>query len=253
VRPSQELSGGPRKCETCSIEMAEKKSPRSKLDWNKALRPLFQKYKGRKHPLEYKSSYQLLVMVILSARDSDRNINALAPALFEKFPSMEQLAKATLEDLYPFIDKVRNFRNKALWLTETAKRIRYDRNIPQTLDELIRYPGIGRKSANVIMSQMNVPAEGVIVDIHTLRVAPRLGIANGTNPEKIEKQLMAEVLKKHWHALGMCLTWLGREICRPTNPKCLECVMNKVCRFYNSSKMSPSGKKGPVIRIRSEN
>jgi len=233
--------------------MARKNHPDSKLDWNKALKPLLQKYKGRKHPLEYKSSYQLMVMVVLSARDSDRNINTLAPAFFKKFPSMKHLAKASPAELYPFLRKVRNFRNKSTWLVETAKRIRDDSKIPRTLDELIQYPGIGRKSANVIMSQMNVPAEGIIVDIHTVRVAPRLGIANGTNPEKIEKQLMAEVLKKNWHALGMSLTWLGREICRPTNPKCLECVMNKVCRFYNSSKTSPARKKVFAIRGRREN
>src|SRR4051812_29688944 len=205
-----------------------------KIDWNNALKPLYQKYRGRKHPLEYKNPYQLLVMVILSARDSDRNINAAAPALFAKFPSMRHLAGARPAQLYPFIRGVRNFRNKAKWLTETAKRIGNDRNIPKSLEELTQYPGIGRKSANVIMSQLNVPAEGVIVDLHTLRVAPRLGIASGTNPEKIEDQLMAEVARKNWHVLGMSLTYLGREICRPTDPKCLECVMNKVCRYYKS-------------------
>src|SRR5204863_3597547 len=137
-----------------------------KVDWNKALKPLYQKYRGRKHPLEYKSPYQLLVMVVLSARDSDRNINAVAPALFEKFPSMRELAKVQPTGLYPLIRGVRNFRNKAKWLTETATRIGSDGNIPQTLEALIQYPGIGRKSANVIMSQMKVPAEGVIVDLH---------------------------------------------------------------------------------------
>jgi endonuclease-3 len=206
------------------------------MDWNKELEPLFKKYEGRKHPLEYKNLYQLLVMVVLSARDSDRNINSLAPALFEKFPSIKKLADAMPEDLYPFISKVSNFGNKAKWLTTTAKEIGDDGNIPLTQEGLTQHPGIGRKSANVIMSQMNVPAEGVIVDLHTLRVAPRLGIAQGTNPEKIEKQLMAKVLQKNWHLLGMSLTYLGREICRPTNPKCPECVMNKVCEFYNSQK-----------------
>jgi len=214
--------------------MKRNSGPDSKIDWNQALKPLFQRYKGRKHPLEYKNPYQLLVMVVLSARDSDRNINAVAPPLFEKFPFMQDLAGARPAGLYPFIRGITNFRNKAKWLMETAKKIRYDSEIPKTLEELTQYPGIGRKSANVIMSQMNAPAEGVIVDLHTVRVAPRLGVANGTNPEKIEKQLMAEVARKNWHALGMSLTYLGREICRPTNPKCLECVMNKVCRYYHS-------------------
>ncbi len=206
------------------------------IDWNKELKALFKKYDGRKHPLEYKNLYQLLVMVVLSARDSDRNINSLAPALFEKFPSMKHLAKATPEDLYPFISKVSNFGNKAQWLTKTAKEIKDDKNIPLTQEGLTQYSGIGRKSANVIMSQMNAPAEGVIVDLHTLRVAPRLGIAKGTNPEKIEKQLMEKVDKRNWHLLGMSLTYLGRETCRPTNPKCHECLVSSVCEFYNSSK-----------------
>lgn len=207
-------------------------TPDGATDWNDKLQPLFRKYDGRKHPLEYKNLYQLLVMVVLSARDSDRNINALAPALFAQFPSMEHLAKATAEDLYPYINKVLNFRNKAEWLTKTAKEIQTDENIPLTQDGLTKHSGIGRKSANVIMSQMNAPAEGVIVDLHTLRVAPRLGIAQGTNAEKIEKQLMEKVDRKDWHILGMALTYLGRETCRPTDPHCSECLMNRVCAFY---------------------
>lgn len=221
----------PRKTTTSSADLFNN---RTTIDWNKALKPLFKKYQGRKHPLEYKNLYQLVVMVVLSARDSDRNINALAPALFEKFPSMKHLAKATPEELYPYISKITNFANKARWLITTAKEIKDDKNIPLTMEGLTQYPGIGRKSANVIMSQMNVPAEGVIVDLHTLRVAPRLGIAVGTNPEKIEKQLMEVVDKKYWHVLGMSLTYLGRETCRPTNPKCEECVVNEVCEFYKS-------------------
>lgn len=220
--------------------MAKKKNSSSsdlfnhhnKTDWNEALKPLFKKYQGRKHPLEYKNLYQLVVMVVLSARDSDRNINAIAPALFEKFPSMKHLAKATPEELFPYISKVSNFGNKAQWLVKTAREIKDDKNIPLTMEGLTHFSGIGRKSANVIMSQMNAPAEGVIVDLHTLRVAPRLGIAMGTNPEKIEKQLMESVDKKNWHLLGMSLTYLGRETCRPTNPKCVECVVSSVCAFY---------------------
>ena len=204
------------------------------VNWNKELKPLFQKYAGRKHPLEFKNLYQLLVVVVLSARDSDRNINAVAPALFERYPSMKQLATAEPEDLYPFISKVRSFRNKSQWLTKAAKEIKEDRNIPLTQKGLTQFTGIGRKSANVIMSQMNAPAEGVIVDLHTLRVAPRLGIAQGTNPEKVEKQLMEKVPQENWNILGMSLTYLGRETCRPKNPKCPECVVNSVCEFYKS-------------------
>src|SRR6185295_10873694 len=106
------------------------------MDWNKALKPLFRKYAGRKHPLEFKNHYQLLVMVILSARDSDRNINARAPKLFRKFPSFKQLARASPEDLYPFISGITNFRNKGRWLTDTARAIQVDGSIPRTQEEL---------------------------------------------------------------------------------------------------------------------
>lgn len=223
--------------------MAKKISPENKMttarsrevNWNKQLQPLFKKYRGRKHPLEYKNLYQLLVMVVLSARDADRKINSLSPALFKRFPSMKHLSKAAIEDLRPLIGKVINFANKAEWIIKTAKEIKDDKNIPLTQEGLTRFSGIGRKSANVIMSQMRVPAEGVIVDLHTLRVAPRLGIAVGSNPEKIEKQLMEKVEQKNWHILGMSLTYLGRETCRPANPRCHECVVSSVCALYNGS------------------
>lgn len=214
----------------------QKESNSSNVDWNEAIKPLLKQYKGRKHPLDYKNPYQLLVMTILSARDSDRHINQIAPKLFEAFPSMKHLSTANAEDLFPYITGVVNFGNKAKWLTDLAKTIKDDKNIPTTLETLTELPGIGRKSANVILREMGKPAEGVIVDLHVLRVSPRLGIAIGTNPEKIEKQIMEKVSQKNWGDAGMCISFLGREICRPTNPKCEMCVMNNVCEYYNDLK-----------------
>ncbi|MES2779207.1 MAG: endonuclease III [Bacteroidota bacterium] len=206
------------------------------VDWPSALKPLLAQYKGKPHPLEYKNLYQLLVMVILSAQDSDRNINSLAPALFKAFPDMKSLARADGEALFPFISKVRNFGNKTKWLMELANTVKDDKKIPLTMEELTLLPGIGRKSANVIMREAKVKAEGVIVDLHVVRVAPRLGIATGTDPKKIEKQIMDVVPQKDWGEVGMAISFLGRETCRPTNPKHSECVMNKVCAFYAEQK-----------------
>jgi endonuclease-3 len=203
-------------------------------DWLQALKPLFKKYAGRKHPLQYKSRYQLAVMVILSAQDSDKHINELAPALFKKYPTVKELSRAKPEDLYPFISSVRNFMNKAKWLVELAETVHDDKNIPLTLEGLTALSGIGRKSANVIISESGGDMEGVIVDLHVLRVAPRIGIAKGTRPEKIEQQLMEAIPQKHWRELGMSLTFLGREICRPTNPKCPECPVNPACEYYKN-------------------
>lgn len=204
------------------------------INWKKAFQPLIKQYRGKPHPLEYKSTYQLLVMVVLSAQDSDRNINKLAPELFKAFPDMKSLATANAEMLYPFVSKVRNFGNKTKWLLEIAATVKTDKKIPTTMEALTALPGIGRKSANVIMRESGIPAEGIIVDLHVVRVAPRIGVAEGTDPKKIEKQLMAAIDPKDWGEVGMAISFLGREICRPTNPKHSECVMNKVCAYYKS-------------------
>lgn len=202
-------------------------------DWSKAMTLLLRKCKGKKHPLEYKSIYQLVVMVILSAQDSDRNINQLAPKLFENFPNIQSLGKASAEDLYPFIGKVRNFANKAKWLAEMGQKIKKDSNIPLTMDDLTALPGIGRKSANVIRREAGEAPEGVIVDLHVVRVAPRLGIATGADPKKIEKQIMEAIPEKLWDA-GMAMSFHGREICRP-QPKCDICFMTEYCDYYKEN------------------
>ncbi len=199
--------------------------------WPEAIKPLLRKYKGKKHPLNYKNNYQLLVGVILSAQDSDKHINQLTPELFIAFPNMEALSHATPETLFPFIGKIRNFGNKTKWLIELAQKLKNDHPIPLTLDKLTSLSGIGRKSANVIMREAGVAPEGVIVDLHVVRVAPRLGIASGTDPKKIEKQIMETLPRNEWDA-GMAMSFLGREICRP-QPKCEICLMKKVCLYYN--------------------
>lgn len=209
----------------------------NKIKWSEAIKPLLKKYKGKAHPLEYKNVYQLIVMVVLSAQDSDKHINQMAPKFFEAFPDMKALSKATPELLLKYISGVRNFGNKAKWLSEMAQKIKDNKNIPLTLEELTALPGIGRKSANVILRESGKEPEGVIVDLHVVRVAQRLGIATVTDPKKIEKQIMEALPQKEWDA-GMAMSFLGREICRPTNPKCEICVMNTVCAFYNENKKS---------------
>lgn len=206
------------------------------VNWQKEMLPLIKKYKGKKHPLDYHSPYELVVMVVLSAQDSDRHINQLAPEFFKVFPDMKALSKANTEMIFPIINKVRNFGNKTKWLMALAAQIKEDKNIPTSLEALTELPGIGRKSANVILREMGLPAEGIIVDLHVVRVAPRLGIATGTDPKKIEKQMMEVLDSKTWGEVGMAVSFLGREICRPTNPKCSECVMNTVCEYFKSNK-----------------
>jgi len=200
-------------------------------DWVEKLDPILKKYKGRKHPLDYHNLYQLMVMVVLSAQDSDANINKIAPTLFEVYPNMESLSISNVEALIPHISKVRNFGTKANWLIEIAQTIQKDKNIPLTMDGLTALKGIGRKSANVIMREAKVPAEGIIADLHVIRVAPRIGLIPETKDGiKVEKQLMQVLPKAIWGEIGMAISFLGREICRPT-PKCEECPINKICEY----------------------
>jgi endonuclease-3 len=205
-------------------------------DWTTNLDPILTKYKGRKHPLEYHNLYQLMVMVVLSAQDSDANINKIAPILFEAYPNMESLAVSNVEALIPHISKVRNFGTKANWLIEIAQTIQKDENIPLTMDGLVALKGIGRKSANVILREAKIPAEGIIADLHVIRVAPRIGLIPETKDGiKAEKQLMQVLPKEIWGEIGMAISFLGREICRP-QPKCPECPINSICEYYKNIK-----------------
>lgn len=200
---------------------------------NKVVKTLLKKYKKTPHPLHYKNIYQLIVMVILSAQHSDKLINQLAEDLFIEFPNMNSLAKATPEDLFKHISTVRNFSNKANWITALARNIKNDRNIPHTMEGLLAHKGIGRKSANVVLRESGMPAQGIVVDLHVIRVAPRLGIAKGTNPNKIEKQMMKIIPRRQWD-VGIAISFLGREICRP-KPKCSECFMKNLCEYYKAN------------------
>jgi endonuclease-3 len=201
-----------------------------KTNWSVAIRPLLRKYKGKKHPLEYRNLYQLIVMVVISAQSTDKVVNEKAPGLFKAYPDMTALAKATPEELFPYLQGIRNFAHKANWITKIAREIKTDAHIPLTLEKLTTLPGIGRKSANVILREAGRPPEGIIVDLHVMRVAPRLGIANGKDPQEMEAQLMEELPKKEWDA-GMAMSFLGREICRP-KPECPRCLMNPVCTYF---------------------
>lgn len=203
-------------------------------NWETKLKPILKKYKGKKHPLDYQNTYQLLVMVVLSAQDSDANINKISPALFEKYPTLKSLSTTNPETFIPYISKVRNYATKAQWLLEIAQTIQNDNDIPLTMSGLTALKGIGRKSANVILRETNKPAEGIIADLHVIRVAPRIGIIKESKDgNKVEKDLMLALPKNIWSEIGMAISFLGREICRP-KPKCEECLLTEICLYYNT-------------------
>ncbi len=202
-------------------------------NWSQKLEPLLEKYGKLKHPLDYNNRYQLIVMVILAAQASDNQINKISPKLFEAYPSISDLKNCNPEDLYPLISSIRGYRKKAKWIVDIAKVTGDDSKIPSTIGELTNLPGVGRKTANTVIRESDDNAEGIIVDLHVLRVAPRLGIATGVNSEKIEKQLMEAIPQDKWNEIGMALSFHGREICRP-KPMCDQCIVNQVCNYYQT-------------------
>ncbi len=198
-------------------------------------------YGKRKHPLDYHNRYQLLVMVILSGGDSDKHINSLAPALFEVYPTLRNLAAATPQELLRHLRGIRggdvtNSAAKAEWLINIARTLGDDLNIPRRSAELTAFPGIGPKTANVIIRESGDEAEGVIVDLHVVRVAPRIGIATGKSADTIERKLKAFFPQTRWNEVGMALSFLGREICRPTSPKCEVCPVARVCDYHRAQR-----------------
>ena len=209
---------------------------RMTIDWFPALLPLFKKYGKRKHPLDYHNRYELIVLVILSSQMTDDRINALAPAFFKRYPTLKHLAASKPEDMYDIIRSVRGSKKKAKWLVEIATEVGDEEKIPRTMEGLTNLPGIGRKSANVIIRESADNAEGVIVDLHVLRTVPRLGITSEEKPEKIEQTLMEIIPQKYWNDAGMSFSFLGREICRPTDPHCDKCLLNSVCVYYKKSR-----------------
>ena len=204
------------------------------IDWKTILKPILERYKDQKHPLDYQNTYQLVIMVILSAQDSDENINKIAPNFFNYFPSLESLSKSNIEEINSHLYQVKFYENKANWILNLAKTLKNEKNIPLSMKELTLIKGIGRKSANVIMNEVKIPVEGIMVDLHVLRVAPRIGLIKKTDDGIIaEKELMFVLPKKIWNEIGMSISFLGREICRPI-PKCFLCPISSNCNYFKT-------------------
>jgi endonuclease-3 len=184
--------------------------------------------------LHYQNPFQLLVAVILSAQCTDKRINQVTPALFERFPDPQALAEATVEEVFGYIRSVSYPNNKAKHLVGMASMLMADFNgdVPGDIDELQKLPGVGRKTANVIASVV-YDAPAIAVDTHVFRVANRIGLTtNARTPLAVEKQL-TQFLPPH--TLGMAHHWLilhGRYICVARSPKCAVCPLTDFCRYY---------------------
>ncbi len=188
--------------------------------------------------LEYAgSTYQLLVAVILSAQCTDKRVNLTTPKIFDKYPTVEKLNKASFENLFPLIKSISYPSNKTKHLLGMAKKVVQDfgGKIPMTISELMQLPGVGRKTANVITSVID-QQPNMAVDTHVFRVANRIGLSlNAKTPLEVEKQLIQNIPSPLIHKAHHWLILHGRYICTARNPKCVDCGIKSICKFYSKN------------------
>ena len=189
-----------------------------------------------KTELIYDNTYQLLVAVILSAQCTDKRVNQTTPAIFDRYPDLESLSHATHESLFPLIKSISYPNNKTNHLIGMAQMLINDfgGEVPMTVEELMKLPGVGRKTANVITSVVN-KQPNMAVDTHVFRVAARIGLTvNAKTPLATEKQLIAFIPRELIHKAHHWLILHGRYICVARNPKCGECGLKPACKYYNT-------------------
>ncbi len=205
-----------------------------KQDIKEVLRVLEERYKGAKCALDHTSPYELLVATILSAQCTDVRVNQVTAELFEKYNTPEAMTSLSEEELGEKIKSCGFYKNKSKNILETSRRllIDYKGQVPPTMEELTSLPGVGRKTANVVLSNaFGVPA--IAVDTHVFRVSNRLGLAKGKTPEEVEENLMKKLPKNKWSDTHHYLIYHGRQICKARKPQCEECPLAPYCDYFN--------------------
>jgi endonuclease-3 len=174
---------------------------------------------------------ELLIAVCLSAQTTDKKVNQVTPALFKRYPDWESLASADLEEVTSLIRQVNFHKGKADRLIKAARFIldNFKGEIPKNMEDLVKIPGVARKSANVILNEGFNMAEGIVVDTHVSRVSNRLSLTTNTDPKKIEKDLMDILPKNYWRNFSGNVVLLGRYVCKARKPECDKCVLNDIC------------------------
>ena len=195
------------------------------------VRRLHAEYPDAKCSLDHRNPYELLTATILSAQCTDERVNMVTPALFKRYPTAADLAGARTEELEDLIRSTGFFRNKAKSLLGMAAALteRHDGEVPADMDALVELPGVGRKTANVVLGNAFHMNEGVVVDTHVKRVSARLGLTRETDPEKIEPDLMKLVERDEWTDLSHLFIYHGRAVCKAPKPKCEICILSDIC------------------------
>lgn len=210
------------------------KLSKSAADTRRIMAKLEKQHPNADTELHYSNAYELLVATILSAQCTDERVNQVTPALFKRYPTARALAAATTDDLEPQIQSTGFFRAKSRSLIGMANAVvsGHGGEVPSTMDDLVKLPGVGRKTANVVLGHaLGVP--GLPVDRHVLRVSNRIGIARGEDPEVVEQQLCAAMPPAAWTKTSDTLILHGRRICKP-KPLCDRCALREDCDYYRT-------------------
>jgi len=199
---------------------------------NKICKILRTNYPDVKTRLNYRNPFELLVATILSAQCTDKQVNRATKNLFPKLPTCYDFASVPVETIEELIRSTGFFRNKSKNIKNSCIIIaeKYNGKVPETLDELLTLPGVGRKTANVVLgAAFGIP--GVVVDTHVERIAQRLGLTENKEPVKIEFDLMKIISKKEWNDFSLRLIFFGRAICRAKKPRCSSCPLDELCSY----------------------
>lgn len=200
------------------------------------LEVLSREYAGAKCALNFRTPYELLIATILSAQCTDERVNLVTEELYKEYNTPEKLAELTEEQLGQKIRSCGFYNNKSKNILAATKEIltKHKGEVPQTFEDLVALPGVGRKTANVVMSNaFGVPA--IAVDTHVFRVSNRLGIAKGKTPDEVEQGLMKAIPKEMWSDAHHFIIWHGRKVCNARKPKCEGCSLAPNCSYYNKS------------------
>jgi endonuclease-3 len=217
-------------------ESLPKKRVRAKVIY----RQLSKSYPNVRCELDYKNAFQLLVATVLSAQCTDKRVNQTTPALFKKYPNPQKMANADLRDIQKLVKSTGFFRAKAKNIKGLSNKImeEFDGKVPSNLEDLITLPGVGRKTANLVLGHaFGIP--GITVDTHFGRLSRRFGWSKQSNPVKVEFEVGELIPEKEWTNLSQRMIWHGRRICHSRKPACGACTLAKLCPSYGIGEVDP--------------
>jgi endonuclease-3 len=214
--------------------------PEKKVRAKVIYRQLSKNYPNVRCELDYKNAFQLLVATVLSAQCTDKRVNQTTPALFKKYPNSQKMAKADLRDIQKLVKSTGFFRAKAKNIKGLSNIIveQFNGNVPSNLEDLVTLPGVGRKTANVVLGHaFGIP--GITVDTHFGRLSRRFGWSKQNNPVKVEFEVGELIPEKEWTNLSQRMIWHGRRVCHSRKPACGACALAKLCPSYGIGEVDP--------------